>query len=78
MYELPVHVCFNIAPGFLVQIKAEIPLIQCGPYIATDNTMPDTTIITRRIISHFSLLLAYSAIWDDTPLTELSYGLEYF
>jgi len=49
-------------PGLVVQIKAEIPLIQCGPYITTDNTTPATTIITRRMINHFSQLLAYSAI----------------
>ena len=53
---------FNKAPGLAVQIKAEIPLIQCGPYSTTDTTTPATTIITRRMINHFSLLLAYSAM----------------
>jgi hypothetical protein len=67
-----------ILPGLVFQINAEIPLIQCGPYITTDSVIAATTIITRRMINHFSLLLAYSTIFDNTPLSKLFCGLEYF
>jgi hypothetical protein len=59
-------------------MKAEIPLIQCDPYNTMDDTTTIPTIISRRIINHFSILPGDSGVSDVIPIPKWPLGLNTF